>query len=82
MYDQTDHQIDGFFEFHPHLNSNVLFWRFFKNLTLCMTKLTVLVLRFSYFTDNSVIGLALEKAKEQLQLHLVSQFSKDILHLT
>jgi hypothetical protein len=42
-----------FSEFHPLLNANVLFCRFFFNLTLCMTKLKVLVLCFSYFTDNS-----------------------------
>jgi hypothetical protein len=28
-----------FSEFHPWLNANVLFWRFFLYLTLCMTKL-------------------------------------------
>jgi hypothetical protein len=45
-----------FFEFHPALNANVLFCRFFLiNLTLCMTKLRVLVLCFSYFTDNSIV---------------------------
>jgi len=35
---------------HP-LNANVLFCKFFSNLTLCMTKLRVLVLCLSYFTD-------------------------------
>jgi hypothetical protein len=52
-------KIDGFinYEFHPPLNANnvlVFFCRFFKNLTLCMTKLRVVVLCFSYFTDNSI----------------------------
>ncbi len=47
-------KIDGFSEFHPLLNANVLFCRFLKNLTLGMTKLKVLVLCFSYFTDNSI----------------------------
>ncbi len=42
-----------FLEFHPPLNASVLFYRVFKNLTMCMTKLKVLVLDFSYFTDNS-----------------------------
>jgi hypothetical protein len=50
------HQRWWFSEFHPPLNANVLFWPFFagflKNLTLCMTKLRILVLCFSYFTDN------------------------------
>jgi hypothetical protein len=39
-------------EFHPLLKANCTFWQaFFFNLTLCMTKLRVLVLCFSYFTD-------------------------------
>ncbi len=38
----------------PPLSANVLFLQvLFLNLTLCMTKLRVLVLCFSYFTDNS-----------------------------
>jgi hypothetical protein len=45
-------KIDGFLSFIPPLNGNVLFCRVFLNLTLCMTKLSVLVLCFSYFTDN------------------------------
>jgi hypothetical protein len=37
----------------PTLNADILFCcRFFLNLTLCMTKLRVLVLCFPYFTDN------------------------------
>jgi hypothetical protein len=36
-------KIDGFLSFVPPLNANVLFRRFFFNLTLCMTKLKVLV---------------------------------------
>jgi hypothetical protein len=35
------HQNWWFSQFHPTLNANVLFWRFFKNLTLCLTKLRV-----------------------------------------
>jgi hypothetical protein len=46
-------KIDGVSEFHPQLNANVLFRGFFKNLTLFMTKLRVLVLYFSYLMDNS-----------------------------
>jgi hypothetical protein len=42
-------------EFHPPLNANVLFCRFIFNLTLCMTKLRVLVLSFLDFTDISII---------------------------
>ncbi len=37
------------FWFHPLLNANVLFCSFFFNLTLCMTKLRVLVLPFPDF---------------------------------
>ncbi len=43
---------DGFLSFIPPLNANVLF---FQVPTLCMTKLRVLVLCFSYFTENSNI---------------------------
>jgi hypothetical protein len=47
-------KIDGFLSFIPPLNANVLFFAgFFKNLALCMTKLRVLVLCFTYFKDNS-----------------------------
>jgi len=49
------HQNWWFFQFHPLLNANELLSRFLLNLTLCMTKLRVLVLCFSYFTDNSNI---------------------------
>jgi hypothetical protein len=39
-----------------------LFFRFLKNFTPCMTKLRVVVLCFSYFTDNSkMYGLILPK---------------------
>jgi len=41
------------FRVSPLLNANVLFCRFFLNLTLCMTKLRVPVLCLCYFTDNS-----------------------------
>jgi len=37
------------------LFANVLSCRFFKNLTLCMTKLRVVVLSFPDFTDISVV---------------------------
>jgi hypothetical protein len=48
------HQNWWFSEFHPPLNASVLFCRFFKNLTPCMTKLRVQVLCLPYFTtDNS-----------------------------
>jgi hypothetical protein len=48
-------KIDGFLGSTPPLptlNADMLFCRFFNNLTLCMTKLRVLVLCFHYFTDN------------------------------
>jgi hypothetical protein len=41
--------------FTPPLSANVLFAGFFLNLSLCMTKLRVLVLCFFSFTDNSNI---------------------------
>jgi hypothetical protein len=47
-------KIDGFLSFIPPFNANVLFCRFLLNLTLCMTKLRVLVLCFSYFTENFI----------------------------
>jgi hypothetical protein len=40
------HQNWWFSEFHPLLNANLLFCRFFFNLTLCLTKHRVLVLCF------------------------------------
>jgi hypothetical protein len=48
-------KVDGFLSFTPLLNANLLFCRFFKNLTLCMTKLRVLVLSFPDFTDISIV---------------------------
>ncbi len=49
------HQNWWFFKFQPPSNANVLFFGgFFVNLTLCMTKLRVLVLCLSYFADNSI----------------------------
>jgi hypothetical protein len=47
-------KIDGFLSFIPPFNAIVLFCRFLLNLTLCMTKLRVLVLCFSYFSENSI----------------------------
>jgi hypothetical protein len=49
-------KIDGFLSFTPPhpLNATVLLCRFLKNLTLCMTKLRVLMLCFSYIRDNSI----------------------------
>jgi len=38
----------------PPLNVNVVFGRYFFNLTLCMTKLMVSVLSFPEFTDISI----------------------------
>jgi hypothetical protein len=52
-------KIDGFVSFIPTLNVNGLFCKLqvqvFFSLTLCMTKLRVLVLCLSYFTDNSIV---------------------------
>jgi hypothetical protein len=44
-----------FFEFHPPLNANVLFFAGLFLISPCMTKLRVPVLCFSYFTDNSIV---------------------------
>jgi hypothetical protein len=41
----------------PPLNANVLFCRLFFNLTLCMTKLRVLVLSFPEFMDIFILCL-------------------------
>ncbi len=43
-------KIDGSLSFNPPW----MLMYFFLNLTLCMTKLRVLVLCLSYFTDNSI----------------------------
>jgi hypothetical protein len=52
---QFSTKIDGFLSFTPSLHTNVFFWWFVLCLTLCMTKLRVLVLCLSYFTDNSIV---------------------------
>jgi hypothetical protein len=49
-------KIDGFLSFTPALNANVLFGRFYSNLTLCIAKLRALVLCFPNFTDISIIS--------------------------
>jgi hypothetical protein len=49
------------------LNAYVLICSFFKNLTLCMTKLRVLVLCSHYFTDNSIILLTKRKLWENFR---------------
>ncbi len=47
-------KIDGFVSFMTPRMLMYFFRRFLFNLTLCMTKLRVLVLYFSYFMDNSI----------------------------
>ncbi len=47
----------------PPLNANVLSCKFFLNLTLCMTKLKVLVLCLSSFPDNSIVSQHKEPQK-------------------
>jgi hypothetical protein len=47
-------KIDGFLSFIPRWML-MYFFVVFLNLILCMTKLRILVLCFSYFTDNSII---------------------------
>jgi len=44
----------SFVSFIPPLYANVLSLQVIFNLTLCMTTLRVMVLCFSYFTDNSI----------------------------
>jgi hypothetical protein len=46
-------KIDGFLSFIPPWMLRYFFPGISLNLTLCMTKLRVMVLCFSYFTDNS-----------------------------
>jgi hypothetical protein len=52
---ETEETIKWFLEFHPPLNANVFCCRLFFNLTLCMTKLRVLVLSFPDFADISIV---------------------------
>ncbi len=44
----------SFVSFIPPLYASVLFLQVFLNFTLCMTPLRVMVLCFSYFTDNCI----------------------------
>jgi len=64
---------DGFQSFIPPWNANVLFWRFFFNPTLCMTKLRVLVLSFPDFTDIPNITLAIVHGKRS-RSHFTPKF--------
>jgi hypothetical protein len=50
-------KVDGFLSFIPRWKLMYFFAGFFINLTLCMTKLRILVLCFSYFTNNSNVML-------------------------
>jgi hypothetical protein len=52
-------KIDGFLSFTPPWMLMYFSAGFFLNLTLCMTKRRVLVLCFSYFTDNSIMWLSM-----------------------
>ncbi len=68
-------KIDGFLSFNPPLNANVLFCRFFfLNLTLCMTKLRVLVLCFSYFFAGFFLNLTLCMTKLRVLVLCFSYF--------
>jgi hypothetical protein len=55
-------------EFHPRLNANVLFCRFFFNLTPRMTKLRVLVLSLPDFTDISNINREFKISKTHFHI--------------
>jgi hypothetical protein len=62
-------KIDGFLSFIPIWTLLYFFCRFFLNLTLCMTKLRVLVLCFSYFTDNCIVSVGYDRASRNGSLH-------------
>jgi len=62
-------KIDGFLSFIPIWTLLYFFCRFFLNLTLCMTKLRVQVLCFSYFTDNSIVSVGYDRASRNGSLH-------------
>jgi len=66
-------KIDGFLSFTPPLNANVLFRKFFLNLTLCMTKLSVLVC-FSSYTDNSIVSMSIFDTQMHISYHLVLDY--------
>jgi hypothetical protein len=67
-------KIDGFLSFSPPLNANVLL-----NLTLCMTKLRVLVvLCFSYFRDNSNVS---EGVPRHILMLPITHFGSCYAHL-
>ncbi len=71
-----NHENWWFSEFQPHLNVNVLFGRFFSNLTLCMTKLRVQVLSFPDFTDISNTLLLLAASTLIILLSEVLKYSR------
>jgi hypothetical protein len=71
-----NHENWWFSEFQPHLNVNVLFCRFFSNLTLCMTKLRVQVLSFPDFTDISNTLLLLAASTLIILLSEVLKYSR------
>jgi hypothetical protein len=71
-----NHENWWFSEFQPHLNVNVLFCRFFSNLTLCMTKLRVQVLSFPDFTDISNTLLLLAASTLIILLSEMLKYSK------
>ncbi len=71
-------KIDGFSEFQPPLNVNVLFSRFFSNFTLFITKLRVQVLSFADFTDISNTLLLLAASTLIILLSEMLKYSKFI----
>jgi hypothetical protein len=52
---ETQEKFDGFLSFTPPPLMLMYFFAFKKNLTLCMTKLRVLLLSFPDFTDISIM---------------------------
>jgi cbb3-type cytochrome oxidase subunit 3 len=60
------------------LNANVISCGCFLNLTLCMTKLRVLVLCLSYFTDNSIAWILLWGLLINVQYPMYSSQNKSL----
>jgi hypothetical protein len=72
---------NGFLGFTPALNANVFFCRLFFNLTLCMTKLRVLVLSFPDFAHISIVPKLphLHNVFQQICQNMAGFFSQNLL---
>jgi hypothetical protein len=72
VWNSVYHQNWWFSEFHPRLNANVLFCKFFWNLTLCMYDqnsgfwcCVFLTSRITLLSTNSIIDLFLAKSENR-----------------